>query len=185
MATIAEKKIDLDSAGIRRRDFIHIAPVSFAAVGVAASAIPLVDSMNPSADILAVSSIEVDLSSIEPGQRVTASWRNQPVFIVRRRATDIARTQADDANPGLIDPLSDSARVQKSEWLIMIGVCTHLGCIPLGQKEGDVRGKYGGWFCPCHGSLYDLSGRVRRGPAPRNLDIPPYVFLSDTKIRIG
>ena len=140
MAAITEKKIDMDSAGIRRRDFIHIAPVSFAAVGVAASAIPLVDSMNPSADVLAVSVIEVDLSSIEPGQRITVSWRNQPIFIVR---------------------------------------------IPLGQKEGDPLGKYGGWFCPCHGSLYDASGRVRRGPAPRNLDIPPYVFLNDTKIRIG
>ena len=185
MESIAEKEIDLDPAGIRRRDFIHIAPVSFAAVGVAASAIPLVDSMNPSADILAVSSIEVDLSSIESGQRVTVSWRNQPIFIIRRTEAIIARAQADDANPGLIDPASDRARVQKSEWLIMIGVCAHLGCIPLGQKEGDARGKYGGWFCPCHGSLYDMSGRVRRGPAPRNLDIPPYAFLSDTTVRIG
>ncbi len=185
METIAQKKIDLDPAGIRRRDFIHIAPVSFAAVGVAASAIPLVDSMNPSADVLAVSSIEVDLSLIEPGQRVTVSWRNQPIFIVRRTADDIVRAQADDANPALIDPSSDSERIQQTEWLIMIGVCTHLGCIPLGQKEGDPQGKYGGWFCPCHGSLYDTSGRVRRGPAPRNLDIPPYVFLSDTLIRLG
>lgn len=185
MKTTAEKETDLEPAGIRRRDFIHIAPVSFAAVGVAASTIPLVDSMNPSADILAVSSIEVDLSSIEPGQRVTVSWRNQPVFIVRRTAADIASAQEDDANSGLIDPLSDSARVQKTEWLIMIGVCTHLGCIPLGQKEGDARGRYGGWFCPCHGSLYDMSGRVRRGPAPRNLDIPPYAFINDTIIRIG
>ena len=184
MAAITEKKIDMDSAGIRRRDFIHIAPVSFAAVGVAASAIPLVDSMNPSADVLAVSVIEVDLSSIEPGQRITVSWRNQPIFIVRRTAENIASAQADDNNPGLIDPASDRSRVQKVEWLIMIGVCTHLGCIPLGQKEGDPLGKYGG-FCPCHGSLYDASGRVRRGPAPRNLDIPPYVFLNDTKIRIG
>lgn len=185
METIAEKKIDMDSAGIRRRDFIHIAPVSFAAVGVAASTIPLVDSMNPSADVLALSSIDIDLSPIEPGQRVTASWRNQPIFIVRRTGENIARAQDDDDNSGFIDPAQDSARVQKAEWLIMIGVCTHLGCIPLGQKEGEVQGKYGGWFCPCHGSLYDASGRVRRGPAPRNLDIPPYVFLSDTQIRIG
>jgi ubiquinol-cytochrome c reductase iron-sulfur subunit len=185
METIAENKIDLDPSGIRRRDFIHIAPVSFAAVGAAVSAIPLVGSMNPSADALAVSSIEVDLSPVEPGQRVTVSWRNQPVFIVRRTAENIASAQADDDNPGLIDPASDRSRVQKVEWLIMIGVCTHLGCIPLGQKEGDPLGKYGGWFCPCHGSLYDTSGRVRRGPAPRNLDIPPYVFLNDTKIRIG
>ncbi|MEH6759032.1 MAG: ubiquinol-cytochrome c reductase iron-sulfur subunit [Parasphingorhabdus sp.] len=185
METFAEKKTNLDPAGIRRRDFIHIAPVSFAAVGLAASAIPLVDSMNPSADVLAVAVIEVDLSSIEPGQRITVSWRNQPIFIVRRTANDITRARADDANPALIDPASDSSRVLQTEWLIMIGVCTHLGCIPLGQKEGDMQGKYGGWFCPCHGSLYDASGRVRRGPAPRNLDIPPYVFLSGTQIRIG
>ncbi len=185
MNTILESDTGTELTGIRRRDFIHIAPVAFAGVGVAVATLPLVNSMNPSADVLAVASIKVDLSPIEPGQRITLSWRNQPVFIVRRTAENIASAQADDNNSGLIDPASDNERVQKVEWLIMIGVCTHLGCIPLGQKEGDPLGKYGGWFCPCHGSLYDASGRVRRGPAPRNLDIPTYVFLNDTQIRIG
>jgi ubiquinol-cytochrome c reductase iron-sulfur subunit len=185
MNTPVENEIEAGLTIIRRRDFIHIAPVTFAGVGLAAATLPLINSMNPSAEVLAVSSIEVDLSSIEPGQRVTVSWRNQPIFIARRTAENIALAQADDNNPRLIDPASDGARVQQAEWLIMIGVCTHLGCTPLGQKEGDHLGKYGGWLCPCHGSLYDTSGRVRRGPAPRNLDIPPYVFLSDTQIRIG
>lgn len=170
---------------IRRRDFIHVAPVAFAAVGTVAATIQLVNTMNPSADVLALSTTEVDLAPIELGQRVTVSWRNQPVFIIHRTAQQIAAGRADDSNFGLRDPQTDSQRVQKPEWLIMIGVCTHLGCIPLGQNPGDNRGQYGGWYCPCHGSVYDTDGRIRHGPAPRNLDIPPYVFLTDTTIRIG
>ena len=107
------------------------------------------------------------------------------MFIVRRTDAEIARARADDGNPNLIDPATDADRVQQPEWLVVIGICTHLGCVPLGQGSGDPVGKYGGWFCPCHGSLYDASGRVRRGPAPRNLDVPPYAFLDDFRIRIG
>ena len=146
---------------------------------------PVIDSMNPSEDVLALSSTELDLTSIQLGQRVTVKWRGSPVFIVRRTTDEIARARADDGDPNLIDPSTDTERVQRPEWLIVIGICTHLGCIPLGQKNGDPLGRYGGWFCPCHGSVYDLSGRVRRGPAPRNLDLPPYIFLDDMRLRIG
>lgn len=170
---------------IRRRDFLNVAPVAFAGVGAAIATWPLIDSMNPSADVLGQSSTEVDLTPIETGQRITAEWRRQPVFIVRRTSEEIARARADDASSGLIDPQMDAARIQRPEWLIVIGVCTHLGCIPLGQKPGDPRGRYGGWVCPCHGSVYDVSGRVRRGPAPRNLDLPPYVFQGNSKVLIG
>jgi ubiquinol-cytochrome c reductase iron-sulfur subunit len=176
---------DSPKLAIRRRDFIHVAPVAFVAAGAVATTIPLVDTMNPSADVLALSTTEVDLAPIEPGQRITVTWRKQPVFIIHRTAQEIAAARADDFNSGLRDPQTDSQRVQKPEWLIMIGVCTHLGCIPLGQNPGDNRGKYGGWYCPCHGSVYDADGRIRHGPAPRNLDIPPYVFMTDTTIRIG
>ena len=170
---------------MRRRDFIHIAPVAFAGTGAAAAVWPLIDSMNPSADVVAQATIEVDLQPIEPGQRITVSWREQPVFIVRRTAEEIARARADDASSGLIDPETDAARVQRPEWLVVVGVCTHLGCIPLGQGVGENRGRYGGWFCPCNGSHYDHSGRIRKGPAPTNLEVPSYKFLSDTLIRIG
>lgn len=171
--------------GVRRRDFLNIAPLAVAGTGAAIAAWPLIDSMNPSADVLAQASIDVDLTPIDPGQRVTVSWRKQPVFIVRRTPEDIATARADDNSPGLIDPVTDASRVQRSEWLVMIGVCTHLGCIPLGQREGENRGRYGGWFCPCHGSIYDSSGRVRKGPAPRNLVVPPYRFKDDLKLSIG
>lgn len=176
---------DGSTEGVRRRDFIHIAPVAFAGTGAAAAIWPLIDSMNPSADVVAQARIEVDLQPIEPGQRITVSWREQPVFIVRRTAEEIARAKADDASSGLIDPETDAARVQRPEWLVVVGVCTHLGCIPLGQGVGENRGRYGGWYCPCHGSIYDNSGRVRKGPAPKNLVVPQYVISDDLKLSIG
>jgi len=168
-----------------RRDFLYIATGAVAAVGATAATLPLIDSMNASSDVVAVSEIDVDLAPIANGQRVTILWREKPVFIVHRTGMEIAEAVADDQNPGLIDPATDSSRTERSEWLIVVGICTHLGCVPLGQHTGDRRGRYSGWFCPCHGSVYDTSGRVRHGPAPRNLDVPPYEFLDDTRIRIG
>ncbi len=168
-----------------RRDFIHVAAGGVAAVGVGALAWPIIDSMNPSADVLALSVSEIDLGPVQPGQRITVMWRGRPVFIVRRTTEAIARAEADDGSPSLIDPATDASRVQDVEWLIVVGVCTHLGCVPLGQKPADPNGPYGGWFCPCHGSVYDTSGRVRRGPAPRNLDVPPYAFVEGKRVRIG
>ncbi len=170
--------------GETRRDFLYLAAGAMGAVGTAAVAWPLIDSMNPSAEVLALASTEVDLEPIAEGQRITVTWRKQPVFIEYRTAEQIQEAQ-NVALDELIDPQSDEARVQKPEWLIMVGVCTHLGCIPLGQKPGQERGEYGGWFCPCHGSHYDTSGRIRKGPAPRNLDVPPYYFSSDTQVVIG
>ena len=170
---------------IRRRDFLNVAPVAAAAVGAAVASWPLIDSMNPSADILAQSSTDVDLAPIEQGQRVTVTWQGVPVFIVRRTAEEIARTRADDNNSSLIDLETDAAQVASPEWLIVVGVCTYLGCIRLGQRAGDPQGRYGGWFCPCHGSVYDTSGRVRRRPAPRNLDVPPSIIRSDLRVVIG
>ncbi len=172
-------------APVNRRDFLYVATGMATAVGTAATLWPFIDSMRPSADVSAMASIEIDLSPVEPGQRVTIKWRGKPVFIVRRTEDMIARARADDANPALIDPAPDQARVQRPEWLIMVGVCTHLGCIPLGQRDDDPRGPYGGWFCPCHGSIYDSAGRVRKGPTPRNLEVPPYEFLDNGRVRIG
>jgi ubiquinol-cytochrome c reductase iron-sulfur subunit len=171
--------------GETRRDFLYIVTGTMGAVGVAAAIWPLLDSMNPAADAIAASSIEVDIAPIALGQRVTVKWRGKPVFIVHRSADDIARAKADDNNPDLIDPATDSERVQRAEWLIVIGICTHLGCIPLGQKPEQPRGNWGGWFCACHGSIYDMAGRVRKGPAPLNLYLPDYRFLTDERVRIG
>jgi ubiquinol-cytochrome c reductase iron-sulfur subunit len=162
-----------------RRDFIVVAAGAFGAVGAAAAIWPFVHQMNPSADVLALSSTEVDLSQIAAGQSVTLLWRGKPVFVRHRTAAEIEQAQKDDA-AALPDPAKDADRVKKPEWLVMMGVCTHLGCVPLGQK-----GEYGGWFCPCHGSHYDTSGRIRKGPAPTNLPIPTYAFLNDSRIRIG
>jgi len=155
-----------------------------AAVGTAAAVWPLIDSMNPSADIRALAIVEVDLEPIQLGQRVTIVWRGQPVFIDHRTPERIAQARADDI-ADLKDPEPDGARVERDEWLVVVGVCTHLGCIPKGQRGGDPLGKWAGWFCPCHGSHYDTSGRIRIGPAPRNLVVPPYDFLDDLTIRIG
>jgi len=162
-----------------RRDFIVIAASAFGAVGAAAAAWPFIDQMNPSADVLALSSTEVDLSQIAAGQSVTILWRGKPVFVRHRTEAEIKQAQQDDT-AALPDPQKDADRVKKPEWLVMMGVCTHLGCVPLGQK-----GEFGGWFCPCHGSHYDTSGRIRKGPAPSNLPVPDYAFLNDTRIRIG
>lgn len=167
-----------------RRDFIYIMTGAVGAIGAAAVAWPFLDTLNPSADVLALSTVEVNLAPVQPGQSITVMWRGKPVFIRRRTAPEIdAAAKVNLAE--LVDPQPDSARVQKPEWLILVGICTHLGCIPSGQKTGDMRGDYNGWFCPCHGSQYDTSGRIRKGPAPKNLEVPAYTFLSDTMIRIG
>ena len=168
-----------------RRDFLYLTAGAMAAVGTAAVVWPLIDSMNPAADTLAVSTIEVDFGPIELGQRITAVWQGKPIFIVRRTPEQIAQAQADDDNPDLIDPATDASRIKRAEWLVVIGICTHLGCIPKGQKAGDPVGPWGGWFCVCHGSIYDMAGRVRRGPAPKNLYLPPYDFLKNGVLRIG
>ena len=164
-----------------RRDFLYIATATVGAVGAAATVWPLINQMNPDASVLALSSTEVDLKPIAEGQIVTVKWRGKPVFIFHRTKKDIEEVRATKLSE-LIDPQSDEARVKKGkdEWLVLVGVCTHLGCIPLGHQ-----GQYDGWFCPCHGSLYDKSGRVRRGPAPANLEVPPYEFASDTSVKIG
>ena len=170
--------------GETRRDFLTLAAGAMGAVGTIAAVWPLVNSMNPSADVLALSTTEVDLTPVEEGQRITVIWQGKPVFIDHRTQAQIDEA-VNTALDELPDPQTDADRAQKPEWLVMVGVCTHLGCIPKGQKSGDNRGDYGGWFCPCHGSHYDTSGRIRKGPAPRNLDVPPYAYLDDTTIRVG
>jgi len=167
-----------------RRDFLYVATGAFAAIGVAGIAWPLIDQMNPDASALALASIEVDISSIEVGQSVTVKWRGKPVFIRRRTAKEIEEAENVDLLD-LRDPQTDEQRVIKPEWLIMVGICTHLGCVPKGQQVSDDKGDYDGWFCPCHGSHYDTSGRIRRGPAPLNLEVPDYAFLTDDRIKIG
>ena len=167
-----------------RRDFLYLTTGTTAAVGTAAALWPLIDAMNPSADVLALSTVEVDLEGVEPGQRITAQWRSKPLFIVHRTPEQIAEARADDS-ADLIDPEPDNARVQRAEWLIVVGVCTHLGSVPLGVGEGENRGPYGGYFCPCHGSAYDTAARIRTGPAPLNLQVPEYEFISPTTVRIG
>ena len=170
-----------------RRDFIHIAAIAAAAGGVAAIAWPFIDQMNPSTDTLALSSIEYDVAKVPLGQQVTVLYRKQPLFVRHRTPKEIAEAQAVDIST-LRDPATDASRVKpgKSEWLILIGVCTHLGCTPLfNQGDYGQSGGVHGWFCPCHGSIYDTSGRIRKGPAPKNLAVPDYAFLSDTKIKVG
>ena len=169
-----------------RRDFLKLVTISFAAVGTGVIAWPFVHSMNPSRDVLALASTDVDIAPVAVGQAITVMWRGKPVFVRHRTAEEIAAARA--VNPSeLRDPATDESRVKpgKDAWLIVVGVCTHLGCVPLGQKSTDPRGDYGGWFCPCHGSHYDTSGRIRRGPAPLNLAVPTYAFTADTKIRVG
>ena len=167
-----------------RRDFIVIATNAMFGLGAAAVAWPLIDQMNPAADTLALANIEVDVSKIAEGQSITVKWRGKPVFIRHRTEDEIARASATDI-ADLRDPESDEVRVEKPGYLVLVGVCTHLGCVPLGQKTGEVKGDYDGWFCPCHGSHYDTSGRIRKGPAPTNLEVPPYTFLSESVVRIG
>ncbi len=167
-----------------RRDFLILAAGGMGVVATIAVVWPLIETMNPSADVLALSSTEVDLSAIEVGQSITVKWRGKPVFIRHRTQEEIDTARAVPLED-LSHAESDEERVQKAEWLIMVGVCTHLGCIPLGNKLGDPVGLFGGWFCPCHGSHYDTSGRIRKGPAPKNLPVPKYVFQTDTTILIG
>ena len=174
------------SDGVRRRDFINIAAVSFAGVGAVAVVIPLVDQMNPSADVLALASTEVDLSSIQPGQAIKTTFRSQPLFV--RHLTDKEIAEADKVDAGsLRDPetLEQRTKAGKKNWLITMGVCTHLGCVPLGAGEGENKGPFNGYFCPCHGSAYDTAGRIRQGPAPKNLVVPDYNFTSDTVVTVG
>lgn len=170
--------------GATRRDFINVASGAVGAVGAAAAVWPLINQMNPAADTLALASTEVDISGIEEGMSVTVVWRGKPVFIRHRTAAEIEEAEA-VALGDLPDQESDADRVQKPEWLIVLGICTHLGCVPLGQKTTEVRGDYDGWFCPCHGSHYDTSGRIRKGPAPLNLEVPPYAFIEDAVVKIG
>ena len=162
-----------------RRDFIFSASYALGAVGVGAVVWPLIDQMNPDASVKALASTEVDISNVEKGQSITVLWRGKPVFIRRRTSEEIAK--AKDVNlDDLPHPETDEDRAKNPEWLVMLGVCTHLGCVPLGDK-----GEYGGWFCPCHGSHYDTSGRIRKGPAPTNMEVPKYEFVNSNTIKIG
>jgi ubiquinol-cytochrome c reductase iron-sulfur subunit len=172
----------VSSAEHTRRDFLYIATGAVGAVGAAATLVPLIAQMNPDASTIAAGApIEVDLAPIADGQIIKVFWRSKPIFIFHRTKKEIEEAQKVDVAT-LPDPEPDSARVKQGhdQWLVVIGICTHLGCIPLAHQ-----GEYDGWFCPCHGSQYDTSGRIRKGPAPKNLYLPPYKFVSDTKIQIG
>ena len=162
-----------------RRDMLYIATGAATAVAAGAAVWPFIAQMNPDASTLALSSTELDIAAIPEGQIVTVKWRGKPVFVRHRTKKEIDEAENVQLSQ-LPDPQTDAQRVKKPEWLVVIGICTHLGCIPLGHQ-----GAYDGWFCPCHGSVYDTSGRIRQGPAPRNLDVPEYAFLTDTKIKIG
>ncbi|MBX9897880.1 MAG: ubiquinol-cytochrome c reductase iron-sulfur subunit [Qipengyuania sp.] len=172
--------------GVRRRDFINVAAVSAAGVGGVAVLLPLISQMNPSRDVLADSSTELDVAAIAPGQAIKAVYRKQPLFV--RRLTPAEIQQANAVPTGsLRDPqtLEERTKSGHTDLLVTMGVCTHLGCVPLGAAEGEAKGDYGGYFCPCHGSHYDTAGRIRKGPAPLNLEVPDYQFTSDTKIVVG
>jgi ubiquinol-cytochrome c reductase iron-sulfur subunit len=172
------------AAAQTRRDFLYLAAGAVGAVGAAGVGWALVDSMNPAADTLALSSTDIDLTPIAVGQAITVTWRGKPVFV--RRRTPVEIDEAAKVNLAeLRDPEPDNKRVQKPEWLIVVGVCTHLGCVPLGQKTTEPRGDFGGYLCPCHGSHYDTAARIRKGPAPKNLEVPTYKFVSDTKVTVG
>jgi ubiquinol-cytochrome c reductase iron-sulfur subunit len=167
-----------------------VATGALGAVGLAATAWPFINNLNPAADTLALSSVDVNVQPIQVGQAITVKWRGKPLFIRHRTPEEIKEADAVPLSE-LRDPQTDNSRVTdqakkvRPEWLIMIGVCTHLGCVPLGNRPGDPKGPFGGWFCPCHGSAYDTSGRIRQGPAPKNLEIPGYLFTSDTLVRVG
>ena len=170
--------------GESRRDFLYLATGAMGAIGAATAAWPLIDSMNPSRDVLALATIDVDLTPVEKGMGISVMWRGKPVFVRHRTEKEIEAAQSTDVE-SLRDPAPDETRVERPEWLVVVGVCTHLGCIPLGNKPSEPRGEYGGWFCPCHGSHYDTSGRIRKGPAPTNLPVPGHTFVDDTTIEIG
>jgi len=178
---MSENENNNNPADESKRDFMVLTASSVTAIGAACATWPLIDSLNPSADVLALSSIEVDLSKVFPGQTITVKWRGKPVFIRHRTDEEISQAKAVPLSE-LKDPQTDDQRIKPGheKWLVNIGICTHLGCVPL-----DHQGDYNGWFCPCHGSHYDTAGRIRKGPAPANLEIPPYDFITDSKIRIG
>lgn len=180
------EKLDVAEDGVRRRDFINVAAVSFAGVGTVAALAPLIVQMSPSADVLAQATTEVDISKVAAGQGIKVSWRKQPVFVRNLTAKEIAEANAVPLSE-LRDPqtLAQRTKAGKANWLITLGVCTHLGCVPLGIGEGENRGPYGGYFCPCHGSAYDTAARIRQGPAPLNLMVPDYTFTSPTTVQIG
>ncbi len=189
---VANKKQDTShGANGSRRDFLYVATATTGAITAAAVVWPLINQMNPTADVQALSSIEVDISGVEPGTQITIKWRGKPVFIRRRTPAEIdaARTTAltdlpdtNSRNDNAIGDATDANRAldKDGEWLVMVGVCTHLGCVPLGDA-----GDFGGWFCPCHGSHYDTAGRIRKGPAPENLPVPKAVFINETTIKLG
>ena len=194
MATVSDqlppgedpKLLDEEVHDPRRRDFLNYATVAFAGAGAVAIVLPLINQMNPSADVLAQSTTEIDLSKIEPGQGVVTTFRKQPLFVRNLMPKEIAEADAVPLSE-LRDPqtLEERTKAGHKNWLITLGICTHLGCIPLGIKEGENRGQFGGYFCPCHGSQYDTAARIRKGPAPTNLAVPPYVFSSDTTVTVG
>ena len=177
-------KISPETKNKSRRDFLQLTTISIGGIGTAVFMWPFLKSMNPAEDTLALGSTEVDLTNINVGQAKTVKWRGKPVFIRRRTSEEILEANDVDIK-SLRHPENDKNRVQKEEWLVLLGVCTHLGCVPLGQKMSDSKGEYNGWFCPCHGSHYDSSGRIRKGPAPENLAVPPYTFINYTTIKIG
>jgi ubiquinol-cytochrome c reductase iron-sulfur subunit len=172
--------------GVRRRDFINIAAVSAAGIGGLATLVPLISQMSASSDVLAESSTEIDIAAIKPGQAIKGLFRKQPVFIRNLTPAEVASANKVDVS-SLRDPqtLEERTKEGKTNWLITMGVCTHLGCVPLGAGEGEVKGEFGGYFCPCHGSSYDTAARIRKGPAPKNLEVPEFTFLSDTVVKIG
>jgi len=186
----------ISDAGTTRRDFLYVATGAVGGVGVAIAAWPFIDQMNPSTAALALGSTEIDLTTIQPGQQIVYKWRGQPLFVRRRTPAEIDAAKAVDV-ASLPDPLAnndslpgnapatDANRATKPEWLILKGVCTHLGCTPTVSTPQMPEGDYGGWLCHCHGSMYDTAGRIRKGPAPRNLEVPPYAFLSDTRVKVG
>jgi ubiquinol-cytochrome c reductase iron-sulfur subunit len=185
-AASANSATEMLEDGVRRRDWIHIAALSTAGVGAASVLFPLVSQMAPSADVLAESTTDIDLSGIQEGQSIKAVFRKQPLFVKRLTAAEIAAAKKDDA-AAMRDPakLSDRTKEGHEDILVTMGVCTHLGCVPLGAAEGENKGDFGGYFCPCHGSHYDVAGRIRKGPAPLNLAVPEYKFTSDSIIRVG
>ena len=185
-ASVREAITTVGSHDPAKRDFLKLLTGSAAGIGALSLAWPFISSMAPAKDVLALSSIEVDVTPISEGQGITVLWQGKPVFVRHRTAAEIKEAK-DVPQKDLIEPATDASRVKpgKEQWLVVVGVCTHLGCIPLGNKPSDPRGDWGGWFCPCHGSQYDTSGRVRHGPAPANLPVPTYAFDTDTKIKIG
>ncbi|MBT3071884.1 ubiquinol-cytochrome c reductase iron-sulfur subunit [Rhodomicrobium sp. Az07] len=183
---------------VSRRDFLYLATGAFAAIGAAGALWPLVDQMNPDASALSLATIEIDITPVQTGQAVTVLWRGMPIFVRNLTAEEVEKGKAADVSD-LKDPVArllgstaelpataaNITKAGKDNWLVAVGICTHLGCVPKGQNPGDPRGPFGGYFCVCHGSVYDTLGRVRSGPAPRNLDIPPYEFIGETKIKLG